>query len=56
MAVCGSAACPTGQDRLHVNACGVLDVLLADNGSTNSMMMVQHYQVSRIYTTWAPTL
>ena len=37
----------TGQDRLHVNACGVLDVLLADSGSNNSMMMVQHYQVSR---------
>ncbi|KAF0298886.1 PAN2-PAN3 deadenylation complex subunit pan3 [Amphibalanus amphitrite] len=34
----------TGQDRLHVNACGVLDVLLADSGNTNSMMMVQHYQ------------
>ena len=35
-----------GHDRLHVNACGVLDVLMADNGTNNTMLMVQHSQVS----------
>ncbi|XP_043190222.1 PAN2-PAN3 deadenylation complex subunit pan3-like [Amphibalanus amphitrite] len=34
----------TGSDRLHINCCGVLDVLLFDNNATNPLAMVPHYQ------------
>ncbi|XP_037070704.1 PAN2-PAN3 deadenylation complex subunit pan3-like [Pollicipes pollicipes] len=34
----------TGQDRLHVNGCGVLDVLTFDNGAANPLAVAQVYQ------------
>ncbi|XP_037086618.1 PAN2-PAN3 deadenylation complex subunit pan3-like [Pollicipes pollicipes] len=34
----------TGQDRVHVNCCGVLDVLMFDNNASNPLAMVPHYQ------------
>ncbi|KAF0298845.1 PAN2-PAN3 deadenylation complex subunit PAN3 [Amphibalanus amphitrite] len=42
--VTGEYASPGGSDRLHINCCGVLDVLLFDNNATNPLAMVPHYQ------------
>ena len=39
--------CFAGHDRLHINCCGVLDVLLFDNNASNPLAMMPHCQVSR---------